>query len=172
MWFTTIVALVIAFMATFASPSAAQTPDTAQDTAQVLERPKVGVGFQASFPAYGLSGIYDLQPTVSLQAVAGFFGTWTTVSGRVLYRFPQRPHGDVFTYGVLGSWGYTASRATASALLVGGGAGVDLDWRRFLSDFDMPLFSNFEIGLAMLDLPLAGYSGLFMSIGVGLHYRF
>lgn len=160
--------LLAAVFAALAPTATAQ----AQQADTIMGRPKMGVGYHISWPAYGLSGIYDVQPTLSLQAVAGFFGSWNSLSGRALYRLPQRPRGDVYGYAAAGAWSYSLLGNRESTINFGGGAGVDVDWRRFLQDLDLPLFTQIEIGLSSLSLPAAGYNGVFMSIGAGLHYRF
>lgn len=136
-----------------------------------FERPKLGVGFQSTWPAYGLSGIYDVNPTMSAQAVLGFMGGWTTLSGRGLYRFTQHPMLDPYGYGMVGMWRYDSGFADASAVSVGGGGGVDLDLRKLAPDFP-PLYFNMELGLSMVKLDLAGYTGAIMAFGAGVHYRF
>lgn len=134
-------------------------------------RPKLGVGFQSSWPAYGLSGIYDVNPTVSAQAVLGFLGGWTTVSGRGLMRFSQRPFLDPYGYAMVGMWRYDSGLADASAVSAGGGGGLDFDLRRLGPDLP-PLYLNMELGLSVMNMDLAGYTGAWMSFGAGLHYRF
>lgn len=155
-------ALVIAVAGT-ATAQQAETPEP-------QPRPPIGVGFQSSWPAYGLSGIYDVNPTVSAQAVVGFLGGWTTLSGRGLYRFSQRPFIDPYGYGSLGMWRYDSGFANASAVSFGGGGGVDFDLRMLVPDFP-PLYMNVEFGLSVMNMELAGYTGAWMSFGAGLHYR-
>lgn len=147
-------------------------PGTAQEPAspEAPPRPALGLGFQSSWPAYGLSAIYDLNPTVSGQAVVGFLGGWTTFSGRGLYRFSQRPFIDPYGFGSLGMWRYDSGFANASAVSVGGGGGVDLDLRMLVPDFPA-VYMNVELGLSVMNMELAGYTGAFMSFGAGLHYR-
>lgn len=149
-------------------------PLAAQDSSSSSEpppRPRLGVGFQSSWPAYGISGIYDLSPTASAQAVMGFLGGWTTLSGRGLYRFAQRPFLDPYGFGMVGMWRYDSGLADATAVSFGGGGGVDFDLRGLAPDLP-PLYFNMELGLSVMNLELAGYTGAWMAFGAGLHYRF
>jgi len=143
----------------------------AADLPVQLERPKMGVGFQSSWPSYGVSGIYDMNQTMSAQAVLGLLGGWTTLSGRGLYRFTEHPVIDPYGYGMVGMWRYDSGFADASAVSFGGGGGIDFDLRHFAPDFP-PLYLNMELGLSVVNLDLAGYTGAIMAFGAGFHYRF
>ncbi|CAN5718763.1 hypothetical protein BH23GEM9_BH23GEM9_12320 [soil metagenome] len=156
-----------------AAPLAAQqpTPTDVQPMAGPQARPKLGVGFQSSWPAYGLSGVYDVNSKVSAQAVVGLFGGWTTLSGRALYHFAPQPSIDPYGYGMVGIWRYSLANANASAASFGGGAGFDWDLRKVAPDLP-PLYLNLELGLSIVDLELAGYTGAMMAFGAGFHYRF
>jgi hypothetical protein len=156
-----------AIFAVLAGPVAAQNSATPEPQ----PRPKLGVGFQSSWPAYGISGIYDVNPQVSGQAVLGFLGGWTTVSGRGLYRFAQRPFLDPYGFGSVGMWRYDSGFADASAVSFGGGGGIDFDLRRLGPDIP-PLYLNMELGLSIMNMELAGYTGAWMAFGAGMHYRF
>jgi hypothetical protein len=162
---STLTAIVLGMA--LAGAAAAQQP-TLQEQ---LPRPKIGVGFQSSWPAYGVSGIYDVNPTLSAQAVLGFLGGWTTVSGRGLYRVAQRPYIDPYGYGMVGMWRYDSGFTDASAFSFGGGGGVDFDLRKLAPDLP-PLYFNMELGLSIVNLELAGYTGALMAFGAGFHYRF
>jgi hypothetical protein len=166
--------LVALLASAVAAPAAAQQPvtDPTQPAAPaLLVRPQMGVGFQSTWPAYGLSGIYDVNPQVSAQAVVGFLGSWTTLSGRALYRFAQQPSFDPYGYGMVGLWRYSSGFANASAASFGGGAGIDFDLRRVGPELP-PLYLNMELGLSVVNLDLAGYTGAVMAFGAGFHYRF
>lgn len=164
-------ALALAFAALAANTAVAQqtaSPGGGQQ-AEAL-RPKLGLGFQTSWPAWGLSGMYDFTQRVSGQAVLGFLGGWTTFSGRGLYHFGQQPQVRPYGYGMLGFWRYSVI-TSASAFTFGAGAGIDFDLRKFAPELP-PLFANAEFGISMVDLALAGYTGATMAFGAGLHYRF
>ncbi len=162
-------ALVLVFAALAANTAVAQSATGRGGPAEAL-RPKVGIGFQTSWPAWGLSGMYDVTERVSGQAVLGFFGGWTTFSGRGLYHFGQEPQVRPYGYGMLGFWRYSLI-TSASAVTFGAGAGIDLDLRKLAPELP-PLFANAEFGISMVDLALAGYTGATMAFGAGLHYRF
>ena len=127
-----------------------------------------GVGLAASFPAYGFSGMYDVSDQLSAQAVVGFGGVLSTATGRVLYRFNQKPAYDLFGYGSAGAWFGLGETVPA----IGGGAGVEVNWGRVFNAEDFPpLFSTFEVGFAtLIGDDLSGFS--LLSGGGSLHYRF
>src|SRR5690606_6500072 len=160
--------LALAFALLAANTAVAQQTGAGQH-ADAL-RPKTAIGFQTSWPAWGLSGMYDLNQTISGQVVVGFLSGWTTVSGRGLYHFSQQPQVKPYGYGMVGFWRYSLI-TSASAFTFGAGAGIDFDLRKFAPDLP-PLFANAELGISMVDLALAGYTGATMAFGAGLHYRF
>lgn len=131
-----------------------------------------GIGVQSSWPAYGISGLYDVNDRITAQLVLGAFGTLTTVSGRGLYHFNRMPKYSMFGFGSVGLWRYGVF--SESAVGVGGGAGVELNWKQILAPDDAdfpPLFSNLDIGVNFANFDT--YTGFnVLSIGGGLHYRF
>jgi hypothetical protein len=132
-----------------------------------------GVGFQSSWPSYGLSGVYDMTDQVTLQAVVGLLGTVSNLAGRGLFRFQQNEGYDVFGFGTVGLWRYSAGIVDESVIGVGGGGGVELDWGALLKDEDdsiPPIFTTIEIGLVLANFDRYNFSAL--SIGGGIHYRF
>jgi hypothetical protein len=146
---------------------------SAQDGAEPSGR--LGVGFQSSWPAYGLSGVYDVNERLTAQAVIGAFGSLTTLSGRGLYHFQRQEKYSLYGFGTVGIWrhsfralGISESETSPG---VGGGAGVELDWRRLLDDSGFPpLFSSIDLGFVAASFDNYNFSG--MVIGAGLHYRF
>lgn len=138
------------------------------------ETPRWGIGFQSSFPAYGLSGVYDLNEEVTLQAVLGAFGTFTTLSARGLYRFQREGTHDLYGFGSAGLWRWSALGFSESSLGVGGGAGVELDWRRILVDEAAfpPIFTSIDVGLTFASFSDEAPGFSVLTLGVGLHYRF
>jgi hypothetical protein len=140
---------------------------------------RFGIGFQSSWPAYGLSGVYDLNERLTAQAVLGAFGSLTTVSGRGLYHFQRQPSHTLYGFGTVGvwrhSWSLAGSSSSETSPGVGGGAGVEFDWRSILgnsgngSEFP-PIFSSIDIGFVAASFDHYNFSGLV--IGAGLHYRF
>ncbi len=140
---------------------------------------RVGLGFQSSWPAYGVSGTYDLNQRLTGQAVVGAFGTLSTFSARGLYHFQREEKYSLFGYGTAGVWRHsfralgTSQSETSPGL--GGGAGIELNWRGILdgsgngSGFP-PLFSSIDLGFVAATFDNYNFSG--MVIGAGLHYRF
>lgn len=75
-----------------------------QEDPHEVQTYKYGVGFQGTFPASGLSGMMNITDEIAIQAIAGFFGTLRTFSGRGLYKFQQEDFWDLCGYGILGAW--------------------------------------------------------------------
>jgi hypothetical protein len=181
------VALVVAFALPTAPGVAAQqaaSPAEAEAASPKRDSP-FGIGFQSSWPAWGISGIYDVSPRITAQAVVGAMGTLSTIGGRGLYRLTREESHSFFGYGTAGMWraktltpvvdgsGFRTVNRTESVLGVGGGAGVELNWQRILSPEDRsfpPLFGTIEIGLVLADFDHYNFSGF--TLGSGLHYRF
>jgi hypothetical protein len=161
-----------------AAPARSAAQDAPAGTPQTSERESgFGLGFQSSWPAYGLSGLYDVSDRITAQAVLGALGTVTTLSGRGLYHFSRQPKYSMFGFGTVGLWryGYSALGVSESetAIGVGGGAGVELDWRGIFDDGDNsfpPLYSTIDLGLTLANFDAYNWSAL--GFGVGLHYRF
>jgi hypothetical protein len=143
-------------------------------TAQETEKSgsPFGIGFESSWPSYGLSGIYDVNDRISAQAVVGAFGTVTNFSGRGIYRFTREDNYNVFGFGTAGLWNYSGL-TDESVLGLGAGAGVELDWQRILASNGTgfpPLFSSIEIGMVLAEFEYYNFSSF--SVGAGFHYRF
>lgn len=138
--------------------------------AGALEAGEYGVGFQSSWPAWGLSGMYDVNEEVSAQAVLGFAGTANAYSIRGLYRFHREESWNAYGYGSLGLWTYRHRvLGSESALGFGGGAGIEYDWRAINPELP-PIYWNLEIGIASVGLD--HYSVSALMLGLGAHYRF
>jgi hypothetical protein len=77
--------------------------------AQDLSYPRLGVGFQANFPAGGLSVKADLTEQHSAQAVIGFFGPFSSYYGRYIYNFSESGENLLlkpYVYAQAGIWKY------------------------------------------------------------------
>jgi hypothetical protein len=133
---------------------------------------RYGVGFQSSWPAWGLSGTYEVNERITAQAVLGLLGTLNSISARGLYRFQKNENYDLYGFGTVGMWSYTVG-TRENSLGVGGGAGVELNWQRILGadrgDFP-PIFSTVDLGLVLATFEHYNFRGL--QIGTGIHYRF
>ncbi len=131
---------------------------------------RYGVGFQSTFPAWGISGMMTINETMAAQAILGFLGNLNTIAGRGLYTFREEQHWDAYGYGMLGYWSYGAAGISReSAIGFGVGAGFQYDWRAF-DDGLPPIFWNLEVGLGVVNLDNYNFSS--MMFGTGLHYRF
>jgi len=165
---TTVGALMGLFLLAAAAPAQAQEGES-----------RFGIGFQSAFPAYGLSGLYDVNDRITAQAILGAFGTLTTISGRVLYNFQKEEKHALYGFGTTGLWRHSfrsvlGSSDTESVVGFGGGAGVELNWRTIIDDSPdstFPrLFSSIDIGFVAASFDFYDFSGLV--IGAGFHYRF
>lgn len=145
---------------------------------EAQEASRFGIGFQSSWPAYGISGIYDVNDKVTAQVVLGAFGALTTISARGLYHFQKEQKHSLYGYGTAGLWrhsfrGFGVSETENSPGL-GAGAGVELNWREIIDDGDEPtfprLYSSLDLGFVAASFDHYNFSGFV--IGGGLHYRF
>lgn len=173
----------IAFAAlTLPDPAAAQEAQEASapgaeagTSAQGAQEPdafRFGVGFQSSWPAWGLSGTIDVTEQVTAQAIVGAFGTLTTVGARGIYRFTQEETYNMYGYGTVGMWRYPGI-IRENVVGFGGGAGIEFDWRRIFSNQNgtfPPLFTTIDLGLVVANFEHYDFSGF--TVGSGLHYRF
>jgi hypothetical protein len=178
MWLRRLVAgLAIGVIMGVSGPAAlAQAPTGGQADAPDS---KFGIGFQSSWPAYGLSGIYDVNETLTAQAVLGAFGNMSTLSGRGLYHFQRAEKHSLYGFGTLGLWRHSYNflgvSESESSVGLGGGGGIELDWRRII-DADEPeptfprLYSSIDLGFVLASFDHYDFSGLV--IGAGMHYRF
>lgn len=145
---------------------AVQTQSAEQQDA---ESPTLGLGFQSSFPAYGLSLMVDVTEVASLQGIVGFFGTLNTYAARGLYRFNRETYHDFYGYGMVGGWSYAGIETVPGG---GVGAGFEGDIRGLNPEGDLPpLFFNFELGLGFVNFDQAAYNFSTLMFGVGVHYR-
>lgn len=147
-----------------AAPLYAQTTPPADEP---LTRPRTGVGVQLTWPAYGVSGILDLNDRLSVQGVVGTtWGYGLSLTGRGLYRIEPQEKFTPYVFGAAGVWtgylGYTAPSFAA-------GAGIELDARTFAPDLPA-LFINLEAGFNVVTY--AGGATSYFEVGPGIHYRF
>jgi len=155
---------------------------------QEEKKTKFGIGFQASIPAFGISGMMDLKDKVAIQAVLGPFGDLKTYTGKGIYRFKKEPTWNVYGYGTLGIWrctGYDVNswdlnKTTETVLGLGAGAGIEYDWLILwkavfpkLSETSLPpLFFNLELGLSSIKFKKIEEDFSDIIFGAGVHYRF
>lgn len=155
---------------------------------QEEKKTKFGIGFQVSYPAWGISGMLDVTPNVSIQGILGPLGDLKTYAGRGIYKFKKGPYWNAYGYGMLGAWSYQpvadfysggllymgTKGETETIVGFGAGAGIEYDWRGLGAGFSdlPPIWWSTEIGLGKLDFKKSeqDYSGIWF--GVGAHYRF
>jgi opacity protein-like surface antigen len=141
--------------------------------AQDLSYPRLGVGFQANFPAGGLSVKADLTEQHSAQAVIGFFGPFSSYYGRYIYNFSESGENLLlkpYVYAQAGIWKYDYGLSfiedSESSFGYGVGGGLEFTYPQ-LSD---KLKCSIEIGYSRVDF--LNYNFNSISFGVGLHYYF
>lgn len=126
------------------------------------------MGFASAWPTYGISGTYQLNETLTAEAILGFVGVATNISGRGWYRFDQNVDYDLYGYGMLGILSY---RSFDTGLMFGFGGGIEAGIQELFDDPELPaIFGNFEIGIAFDTI--AFYNLSIFSFGAGIHYRF
>jgi hypothetical protein len=160
---STVVALLVASVA--AAPLAAQEPVT-PDVPHAREG-NMGVGLQLTWPAYGISGMFDLSDRFSLQGVLGSAGYGASLTARGIFRTAPQEMFTPFFYGQAGMW--TGYRAHGSVPNFGVGGGIEIDVRKFVDEFP-PVYVGFESGLSMT--VFSGGTWTWFQIGPSIHYRF
>jgi len=156
--------------------------------AQGEKETKFGIGFQSSFPAWGISGMMDVADNVSVQGILGVVGDLKTYAGRGIYRFRKEPNWNTYGYGMIGAWSYTglemyisdysygipiyATRETTETVMgYGAGVGIEYDWRAWAPDLPSVRW-NIEIGLGVVEFEIVDYDFSTFVFGCGGHYRF
>jgi len=138
---------------------------------------RFSVGFQSSWPSYGLSVRYDLSDKLQAQGVLGALGTLTNFSGRLNYAFQDKEKFDIYGYGSVGFWRYSydflGAGASETSIGAGGGAGLEFDLQELIApeDGDFPsLYASLELGLTLASFDFYNWSAF--GIGAGFHYHF
>jgi hypothetical protein len=172
----TLLVLAVCIPAAAAQDSASSSHSSAAPPAErsrVSEDRPYGVGVNGTILTWGVSGMADVTPRVSVQASVGALGTVTALGGALLYRFNQQDSYDLFGYG-----GASYLRVDdlgfgdpASAVGIGGGVGIEWDWGRlFRSESFPPLHGTAQIGFTTYTTAGLGLS--YFAAGGGLYYRF
>jgi len=130
-----------------------------------IEKLKIGVGFQNSWPAYGPSVVFNIDKNFAVQGTVGALGNPTIFSGRVLYRFERGKIYNVYGWAEAGLWSYDFILTTDSAFGYGVGAGIE----GFLIK-EIPLGFNAELGYG--NTSITGYTFGGFRWGGGVHYYF
>lgn len=157
----------------------AQSSVLAQNNILDQEAGKYKVGFMASFPSYGLSGIMEINDKVSVQGILAPMGDLSNYSVRGLYKIEERESWHTYGYGSIGLWThkYTdysnnpyGETETESAIGIGAGVGIEYDWSIWYGEDTPPISSSLEIGFGSVGLDNYNYSAI--SIGAATHYKF
>ncbi len=131
----------------------------------------VYVGFQSSWPSYGISAKMDVGDKMAVQGIIGFLGTVNSYSLRGIYKFQREQFYNLYGFGSLGilTWGGVGSYGSESVFGFGAGGGVEYDLRGIDSSF-IPIFINLELGITIANFD--NYSFGSTGVGLGLHYKF
>ena len=128
----------------------------------------LSVGFQSSFPSYGLSLKADFDEKNSAQAIFGAFGTLSSYSARYIYNFNKKPN-DItpFAYAQAGVWKYKFDLLNINESVFGYGVGGGLEFNIFKS-FLEGLKSSVELSYGSVDLEYYDFKAT--TFGFGIHY--
>jgi len=134
---------------------------------------KYSLGFQSSTETSGISGKMDYTDKIALQGSIGVFGNLTNYSGKGIYKFKSADYWDLYGFGQVGMWvwdgGTYYETQTQTSFGIGGGAGIEWDWRALSKDLP-PISWNCEIGFSTASFDFYDYSPI--DFGIGGHYRF
>jgi hypothetical protein len=136
------------------------------------EQKSVGVGFQSSFPAYGVSVMINTNSNISIQGVLGLFSSVKAYNGRVLYRFNTEKNLQPYLYGSLGAYSYeglTYYFMNKTETVFGFGAGGGLEY--FFEGLP-DLGFNLEIGIGSVKFKEIDFDYSLIWFGLGAHYYF
>jgi hypothetical protein len=176
------VLLMVCLVLLLASTALAQEEKPAAQPEQNMalgnQAGKVGVGFQFSFPAWGLSGKYNVTDKFAVQGVFGFFGSLKTYAARGLYKFKVKPQLGVYGYGMVGAFSYKGFELNYNSsnflderteTVVGFGAGAGVEY--FFKGLE-EIGWNLEIGFGSINFDQVDYNFSMIMIGAGAHYFF
>ena len=132
---------------------------------------KIGLGFQASIPSYGISLKADLTETHTVQVIYGALGVVTNFSGRYRYNFSENENSlnvTPFIYAQAGTWSYDFKALDISENIFGYGfgAGIEFNALSWLSD---KFRTTVELGYSKVDLTYYDFKAT--TFGFGIHYN-
>lgn len=163
--------LVVAVPADMA-PEARAAAEAAGLGARDIDTDKqFGIGPGSAFLSFGISGTYDVNETITAEAIVGFLSSLTSIGGRVWYRFNRNEGYDLYGFGGV-SFLRFGGLFDESAVGVSGGAGVEIGLPQVLDNPDFPpIFLNLDIGIGVTTFDVYdGFSAL--GGGGGIHFRF
>ncbi|GAB4317693.1 MAG: hypothetical protein Kow0074_06460 [Candidatus Zixiibacteriota bacterium] len=138
-----------------------------------------GVGYQGSWPAHGLSAVYNASPEIGIQGIFGFIGDLRSYYGRILYRFNQKDQtwgrSGMYAYGLAGAFSYPGLAYDADGFglhetretVPGFGAGTGWEAR-----WDNNIGVNLELGFSVVSFEDIDYDFSAIMLGAGIHYYF
>ena len=145
-------------------------PDEVQE--QIETGTRFGIGVGGTFLAYGLSGTLDVTDTITAEAVLGFVGSFTSLGGRLWYRFNQNEAYDVYGYASVSYLNYDVSLFSEDAIGIGGGVGIEASLPQLFDSEDFPpIFINLDVGIGFATFDVYDGFSAFAG-GSGIHYRF
>ena len=124
------------------------------------------IGLQSSYhfrSALGLSVIYDLDITNSIQGILSFSSRTQTIEGRYLNRFEIENFWNAYSFAAAG----LQSGPNNTSLLGGGGVGIEYDIQAFEASLP-PISVNADLGIYVTD----SFDSFNPRLSTGFHYRF
>lgn len=147
---------------------------TLQSSTDLVHQEKYAIGFQSTWPAWGLSGQMDINDKLTAQAVLGFAGETNIYALRGLYNIKKSSTPFLHNYygfAAIGdytspSYDFNGNSTRESVIGFGLGAGVEA------APFeDLPIWLSLEVGASFAGFD--NYSGFnTIGFGLGMHYRF
>jgi len=141
---------------------------------------KYAIGWQSTFPVWGISGEMKIDDKLTAQLMLGPSSVLSSYAARGLYKFKQEKAYDVYGFGMLGLFTYSGRSlniatfqyedTTETAFGFGAGAGIEANWQQWLPEMP-PVYFNLEIGFGSISFDSL-YSFTSVMMGGGLHYRF
>ena len=130
---------------------------------------RFSVGFQSSFPAWGLSAKKNFGEKYAIQAIIGPVGALKTFAGRGLMKIKEDEMWSMYGYGTVGIWHYSFLGVGETVLGYGAGAGIEYDIRSLDEDLP-PIYLNAELGIGVVNFGEVDYNFSTITIGIGAHY--
>lgn len=146
--------------------------------AQGEKETKFGIGFQSAY-RWGISGMVDVAPNISVQGILAPFSDMKAYVGRGIYRFRIEPHWNTYGYGMIGAWSHPWDKLEGEILVeetettmgFGIGAGIEYNWQGRFPNLP-PVWWNFELGITKVKFEEADHLCSVFMFGLGVHYRF
>lgn len=158
------------------SPAKNTANKTVQSSTGLVHTEKYGVGFQSTWPAWGLSGQMDINDKISGQLTFGSVDDTNVYSLRGLYNLKKSSEPfahNYYGFAAVGSETYSTvdlygDTSRESTFIFGFGAGVEGAPFK-----NAPVWLSFEMSVSFASFD--NYSGSYgpgLNMGIGAHYRF